>query len=475
MTAALILGQAALSAVLLAGHRLPAAPRERFVRAVGGLGILSGLAIFFLRADLPVWRGMELSPDAAVVAGIAVACTWGLVTALDLGSDRWWAGALAGVATCGLLGLAASRWTIPGLLFLGCASAATAVAASRASRSGWLVLAAADAVLVAVLIADVVDRGQWAFPETISSGFLVPLLVSAALRSGLIVRVGALQMLSRPVAVMIPVGVTVGLLSVSRWVDRPLAIAATAVLALGLGVVVWSILRRRIEPAVVGVWPVALGGSLLLVSDEATVPASITVLLGMTMVGLWPDALERGRLSRGLLLSGMAPTIAFGAIGIGARDSFTHATEGGDAIEVAAWIAVSALLPVAFATGVALGVFVARTAATGGYHPEAVFMTWILTASAVLVGFVLGPGEIFGALGGSAAAILFGVSAALGAFAAIRVDVSGVARVEPSARVELTAPIHLGTWASVIALGLGVAAALAIAWITIEGLKVGFL
>ena len=252
-------------------------------------------------------------------------------------------------------------------------------------------------------------------------------------------------------------------------------IPAAVVLALGLGISVWSILRRRVDPSVVGVWPVALGGSLLLASSRATVPAAITILLGATMICLWPHALERGRLSRGLLLSGMAPTIAFGAIGIAARESFTRATEGGDPLQVGAWIAVSALLPVAFATGVALGVFVARTDTTGGYHPEAVFMTWMVTLAAAVVGFVLGPSDVFGALGGAAAAVLFGIAALFGAIAAARVDVGEVAPAQPSALVVVAGPMELGAWAPIVALCLYVAVAGAVVWITFSGLQVGFL
>ena len=475
MTAFLILVQAVLAAVLLAGHRLPEPTRERFVRGVGGVGVLSGLAIFLLRSDLPVWRGFDLTPADAAVAGSAIACSWGLVTALDLGALRWWVGALSGVATCGLLSFAASAWMIPSLLFLLCVSAAVSVAAARASRPGWLSFAAADAALVAVLIADVVTRDEWDSPEAIQSVLLVPLLASVALRTGLVMRTGPLSMLGQPASVMAPVVAAVGLITLSRWVERPLPIPAALVLCLGLAVSVWSILHRRIEPAVVGVWPVALGCSLMLASDRATVPASVSILLGLTMINLWPHALERGRLSRGFLLSGMAPTIAFGAIGLAARESFIGATEGGDPLEVGAWIAMSALLPVAFATGVALGVSVARSEPTGDYHPEAVFMTWMVTLAAAVVGFVLGPGAIFGALGGSEAAVLFGVAALFGAIVAARVDVGEVAQAQPSSVVVMAPPIRLGTWAQALASCLYVGIAGAVTWITLEGLKVGFL
>lgn len=479
MTPVLFLGQAVLSLALFASSFGPGPLRDRIVRWCAWLGVGSGIALFIWRDGLEPWRGLELSSDDAAIVGIAVACTWGLVIALDLAADRWWAGALAGVAATGLIGFAGALWAVLVLLFMACGSAALSLAGSRAGRAGWLSMATADAAMGAVLVADLISRDEWAAPESIDSLLLIPLLVSCAVRVGLLVRLGPLGFVGHPAAVMAPLVLASGLVALSRWVSDPLPIAAAAVLLLAIGVAGWSILRRSIDPTVVGVWPVALGSALVMASEQATVPASLGALLGITVVCLWPDSMERGRLSRALVLSGLAPTVFFGAIGIAARESFVLATGGGDALEVAAWVAVSALLPVAFASGVAVGIYSARSEPVGGYHPEAVFMTWVLLAMAVVAGFALGAGEVYGALGGGPAAIVFGFAVVLGAAAALRVSARSSAAERAvggvSCSVGLGRAPRLGTWAGGVAIVLLAATAGAIGWVTVLGLQQGFL
>jgi len=473
----MFLGHAVLALVLLASSRTPDPVRGRIVRVAGWVGVASGLWMFATRDSLPAWRGLEMGAQEAAIVGVAVACTWGLVMALDLATDRWWAGALAGVAATATVGFAAGRWTILILLFLGCGSVAMALAASRSGRAGWLSLAASDAGLVAVLVADVVSRDEWGAPGNLDDLLLVPLLVSGAVRAGLFVRLGPLGVLGRPAAVMAPLALAVGLVSVARWVERPLPLAGAGVLLLAIAIAAWCVLRRSLDPGIAGVWPVALGGALLLTSDRATVPASIAAVVGMTIVCLWPDAIERGRLSRALVLSGLAPTIVFGAIGITAREAFVRATSDGDAVDVAAWVVVSALLPIAFASGVAIGIYSARSKGPGGYHPEAVFMTWVLLGSSIVAGFAMGPSEVYGALGGGPAAVTFGVAIALGAAAALRAATSTgeVHRPAASCSVMLGSPPRLGIWAPALAIALLVGGASATAWITVRGLQQGFL
>ena len=477
MTSLAFLGPAGLSLILLAASRVPVELRDRIVRWTAWAGVGLGVAVFLSRDSLSAWRGLEFAPGEAAVVGVGIACTWGLVIALDLGASRWWAGALAGVAATGLVGFAAARWAIPGLLFLGCGSAALCVGASRTSRGAWLSLALADGGIAAVLIADVVAREGWRTPTHINVPLLVPLLVACAIRIGLMVRLGPLALIAGPAAAMAPLVLVGGLIPVARWVERPLPLVAACVLLLGVVVAGWSVLRRSFDPSISGVWPVALGAGLLLTSEAATIPAAVAVVLAMTVVVLWPDALERGRLSRGLMLSGLVPTVMFGAVGIAARESFAAATAGGPTTEVASWLVVSGLLPVAFATGVAVGIFAARSEASGGYHPEAVFMTWVALAASVLAGLALGPGEIYASLGGGPAATMFAVALLCGVGAAIRSSrASGEAVSDgPSSRVVLGTGPRLGTWAGALSVAVLVAGAGAIAWVTVRGLQQGFL
>jgi hypothetical protein len=192
-------------------------------------------------------------------------------------------------------------------------------------------------------------------------------------------------------------------------------------------------------------------------------------------VWLWPDALERGRLSRGFVLSSIAPNVVFGALATAASGAFLAATTVTDPATTAAWTAVSALLPVAVASGVALGVVTARAEVGGGYHPEAVFMTWLLLAGSVAAGLLLGVGGVYGALGGIPALILVASALACGMVAGIRARRRQLPPPEPLAGVILRPPRDLGRWALGATLVLLVAAAATTTWMTIDGLRIGFL
>lgn len=474
MTPALFFGSAVLSVVLLGSWSLAPDARERFARAVAGAGVVLGLAIFLLRDSLGAWRGTDAVPGDLAIAAVAVASSWGLVMSLDLKGDRWWAGALAGVSSTGVLVLSAAIWTVPALLFLGCASAAWSVAAARGGRAAWLSIGLADAVLVMALVSDALAREAWEIPSKVGLSLSIPLLVSGALRAGVVPRLGALGTIGSPSAVMSPLLLATSLISIARWAHRPLAYVAAGVLVVALGVTAWAVLRRTLRPAIVGVWPVSLAASVVLASERATVPAAVGAVLGSTLICLWPHALERGRLSRGLTLSGVVPSVVFGALAIAARESFANATGGGGAFQVAGWVVLSALLPVALAMGVVLGVFAARAEPVGDYHPEAVFMTWVLLGASVASGAVLGTSAVFGALGGGPAAILFAVAVAAGTIAALRSEHRSTS-ADPSARVVVDRPLDLGRWASFGALALHVAVAGAVLWIAYLGLQVGFL
>lgn len=479
MTPLLVLAPAGLSVVLLAVSRAPSSTREKIVRGTAWIGVALGATSFLMRDGLEAWRGVELGSGPAAIAGVALACSWGLVIALDLGEDRWWVGALTGVAGTGLAGFAGGQWTIPALLFFGCGSVALTLAASRASRAAWLSLTVADTAIAAALVADLLSRDEWTAPEHVEMPLLICLLIGCGLRIGLVVRLGPLGLIGRPAAALAPVAVAGGLIPVARWVEIPLPLVASGVLLIGIAVVAWSVVRRSFDPSMVGLWPIALGSGIVLISDHATVPAAVAALLGITVVSLWPDALERGRLSRGLVLSGLVPTVMFGAIAIAARASFERATAEGDTLEIASWLTVSGLLPIAFASGVATGVCVARSDTRGGYHPEAVFMTWVVLAASVVAGFALGPSEVYGALGGGPAAGLFSGALILGAATAARVlngsDSPGSPSADPSAAVTLGRPPHLGRWAAAVSVALSVAVTVTTGWITVVGLQQGFL
>lgn len=473
MTPVLFLAHAVLAVGWLALAGLGPQGRDRGARVLGTVGVLGGLAVVLLRGSLPVWRAIDIDPTSAAVAGVAVACAWGLTLSLDLSLERWWVGALTGVGSTGLLLFAGSVWTVPALLFLACCAAPTYMALSRSGRAAWVTVAVADVALVAALVSDSLIRDGWAVPASIGGGLLVVVLVAVALRLGLMPRFGPPP--RSPAAALIPITTGVGFIVLLRWVERPEPVAAGVALLVAIAAVAWSVLRRSLNPAIVGLWPAASAAGLCLASTRASAAAAVAGILGVTVVVLWPDALERGRLARGFLLSAGIPNLAFGALATAAAGSFASANLDGPAYQVVAWNVVSGLLPVTCASGVALGVFTARADQGGGYHPEAVFMTWVLLAGSVVAGAILGTGAVYGVLGGTPAAILFGAAGAAGVVAASRLAGGDRTAPEYSAAVELTPSLELSRWSVVASVALHVGALCAIAWLTFRGLQVGFL
>jgi hypothetical protein len=461
--------------VLVATARTSTATQERVTRVVAGIGLLAGAGMFVGRDLLPAWRGLSWDPDVAAVAGLSIACAWGLVISLDLETDRWWVGGLVGVTATSTSVFAAGDWTFLVVAFLICGSIACGVAAARSRAVGWLALVLADGALVAALISDAVEGGSWDTGAPLTTWLVVPVLISAGLRAGLLPRTGAWALLRSPAAALTPLLVGLSMITIMRWVERPVGPAAAVALAVAIGMAGFCVLRRILDPSVLGTWPVGVAIGLSLVSEPATVPAACAGILGASVVCLWPDAIERGRLSRGAVLSCLIPTVGFGALAIGAREAFDRALGSTDPIDVVSWGAVSALLPLTLAAGVALAVFAARSEQSGGYHPEAVFMTWVLAAGALGVGVALGTGAVYGALGGGPAAVLFGVSVAFGVAAGSRVEEGQAPSGEASARVFLGSPPALGNWVAMLCIALHLGAFVGVGWFAYQGLDVGFL
>jgi hypothetical protein len=444
-------------------------------RVAATFGVLLAVALVMFRSTLEPWRAIAFEPESAAIGGVAVACAWGLSMALDLGRDRWWVGAAVGVGSTASLGVAGAVWIVPALLFAGGLFAASALTLARSNRAAWLAIAISDGALVAALAGYAMDAGAWELPAEMRGAVAVPLAISLLLRGGAIPRTGLAITAGTPAAAIAPLVIGSAFVILVRLVERPEPVAAAAGLLCACVVALLAVARRPLAPALVGAWPVLLGAGLVLASDRAAVLASVAAIVGVTTVLLWPDALERGRLSRGFVLSSIAPNVMFGAIATAAADAFVNATSAADPTDAAAWVMTSALLPVAVAAGVALGVVVARAEPRGGYHPEAVFMTWMLLAGSVAAGFVVGAGGVYESVGGMPAVVLFGGALVCGAIAARRVRERHLPPVEALAPAVLTAPRELGVWAAGAAFAGLIATAAAIGWLTIDGLRVGFL
>lgn len=475
MTPALLLAHAVLGGFLLTFAAASDAAKGRAVRAAGTIGVLLGLALVVARSSIAPWRGIAFEPGGAAIAGASVACAWGLAMALDIGRDRWWVGATVGVGSTALLLMAGSMWTAPALMFAGVLLLASTLILERTSRAAWVVVAIADAASIAALAGYSLDVETWRLPGEVHGASAIPFGVSLVLRAGALPRVGIARTIASPGAAFIPLVVGSGFVLMVRFLDRPEPLGAAAALTLACVVALAPVVRRSLDPVTVAAWPVLLGAGIGLASAPAGVPAAVGAVLGSTAVVLWPDALDRGRLSRALLLTCIAPNVAFAALATAASGAFVAATSVTEPLDAAAWAIVSVLLPAALAAGVAFGVLVARTESGGGYHPEAVFMTWLLAGGTVAAGWMLGAGGVYEALGGIPAAGLFALALASGVFAAARVRGLELASVGPLAKVANRRPRDVGRWAAGVALLVSVASVVAIAWFTVDGLRLGFL
>jgi hypothetical protein len=439
-------------------------------------GVALGVVLTVFRSSLEPWRGIDFVTGDAAIAGVAVACAWGLVLCLDIATERWWTAGLVGVGATSMLVFASTEWSALAAMFLLCLSIAVSVALVRASPFVWLIVVVSDVGLASVLLASALEGDRWATSAHIEGVLLVPFMIALGLRIGLVPRLGSVGTTPTEGAAVAPLVAGSGLVAGVRWLGPPDPSVATGVLVLIVVVVGWSVVKRRLDPSILSCWTVGLAAALLLASERARVPASIGALLGLSVLALWPDAQARGRLSRGLLLSCLAPGITFAAVALAAADSFRLATSATHGLESVAWVAVSALIPVAFASGVALGVVAARSRPDGGYHPEAVAMTWTLLGASVVAGLVIGPGRVYAGLGGGPAVILFVIALIVGAAAAWRWGESEAgSAVRADTTVVVGGPIVVGRWTTFVAFGALLAASGAVATFVVQGLRVGFL
>ncbi|HYP24083.1 MAG TPA: hypothetical protein VEV43_10950, partial [Actinomycetota bacterium] len=156
-------------------------------------------------------------------------------------------------------------------------------------------------------------------------------------------------------------------------------------------------------------------------------------------------------------------------------DAFPQAADGGGSI---AWTVVAALFPVVAGAGVVLGGRAARTDASE-LVPEAVLATWLLLGTTVAVGVLPGAVGDAGVLGDSAGTIALQLIAlAAGAAAGVAARRTRTSVEPPYRPIALAGPAPIpdlpraAAW-SVLALAL--ATAVATGWLTVAGLRVGFL
>ncbi|MDQ3951744.1 MAG: hypothetical protein M3279_02090, partial [Actinomycetota bacterium] len=188
-----------------------------------------------------------------------------------------------------------------------------------------------------------------------------------------------------------------------------------------------------------------------------------------------PHTAGRGGMERALLVSAVPLTAGFGMVASAAADAFERAVDGGGSLE---WSLVAAMLPATLAIGVVVGARSAR-ADVRGFVPEAVLATWLLAAAAVAVGLLPGIVGDDGALGDSGGtialqvvALLLGVAAGVAARRSATGIEPPVAAVSEADLRPAPALPRRSAWAT---LAVAAATTAAAGWLTVAGLRVGFL
>lgn len=482
MIFAALLGHAAIAAGLLAVG-IAVGPGERVARAAATAGALLGLATVVARDSIGGWRGLDAEPGAVALAAGAVALAWMGVLGLDLGSARWRAGVLTGAGGSALMLFAAAQWFVPALLFWVCCSLALLGLAGRSERATgvWVAVALGDAAVVAALAAIWRDTGAWALPDAAAGWPVAALLGAVIVRSGAVPGAGVWHALDSPGACAIPLAVGSSLVLLSRSGGGREVWVGVGLLVLGLAVAGREIARRTLSAGLMASWPVCVMLAAIFAFPNVAPVAGTAALLGASAVMLWPDAIGRGRLSRGIVLSCLPPTIAFSAIVPAAAEALARMETESSTAASLPWIGMAALLPVALAGGVVIAALVARTEPSDDYEPHAVLATWLVAAAAIVTTLVFGVGADLARLPlARGDLVLMGAAVAAGGIVARRARGStngaGVARGSGGFRVG-TIPMPrraalAGAW---FAAAAEVSAVAGVVGMTVAGLRVGFL
>lgn len=442
---------------------------------VGVAGAALGIATFFLRHSGETWRTLAVEPGPAVAAGLAAAAAWLLVAT---SSDRrsGWDLPLIGVGACALQLFALNRWIVPALLFWVATSLALAVAvrAEEGRAQVWFALAWSDALVIAGLLWHGVEVETWRLPASASGLTWWFVVAGAAIRSCALPRIGAWAVARSPVLPLFA-GSSFALLTGVADREQPWVALAFAAIAVVVGV--RAVRSDRFDVTLIGAWPLAAMFAVLLVVPGAPWQAAAASLLALTAVLLWPRALGRAQVERGLLLAFVPPLTGFSALLAAAVSTFDHATAIPDAFEAAPWTGVTALLPVVLATGVMLGARIGRSAEPERYEPAPVIASWLVFGLALIAGLwprFTSPEDPRAAIK-VFALHLIALAAAVTAARFLHRE-QGIAAAQSALVVE---PIHLPPvtervvmWSSA---AIGVGAAVAVGWLTISGLQVGFL
>lgn len=500
--ALLTLAPGALGLLALIAALIPKRARRVVLVALPITGAGFSVALFIFAGSGDTWRTIGLAPEATVIAS-ALFCAW-LSVAVTAGVRAQWRPiAHVGIASCGLTLAVTNNWIVPTLLFW--VASSLALAALLRGRRGplfaWCGLFISDAAFVAGLVGFSLENDVWQLSGSLTGWQLYCVLGAAIVRSGALPGIGAWGFLGPTSASAIPLLTGSSFAAVSLVTAPADRAAAVVALVLSLAFGIWSVARRGLSMSMVGSSAIALLLGCALVSPQALPVAGLGAVVAATGVALWPPALGRGSVERALLLAPFPLSSAFLGVAIAGAATLATAFTAEGAIDKVSWAALGFLL---IAAAVACGAGAARVAThspaidgdvPADQNPER-HEIWPRTQLAWTV-IVL---RVF-ALGSVAAALfapevfetserlplasdrdlgLFGAAVlAAGLFAWVggrrpsphvqpRTEPVSRGRPEPAGRL-----IPRLLTAAVLVLAIGVAGA--VGFLTVEGLRVGFL
>ena len=423
-----------------------------------------------------------MDPNRAHLIGIATACAWLLFLTVERTRQEgdWDACLLVGVGASGLSLFGANQWAIPALLFWVVTALAAAALTARVPGTGAAraTIFGATGFVAASVAAELLGVGRWELHEL--SGWSWGLLIAAiVLLSGAVPGTGGWSSFGRTTsAPAFPLLTGAAFLFVAGPSSTDEPYVALALILVGIGAGIASVVRPVLEVRLIGTWAIALMLGLAFVAPSGQVPAraGFAAVIAVTGLILWPLSLGRAQIERGLLVAFVSITTGFNAISLAAGGAFDAATATEDVVTAAPWALIAALLPAALASGVILGARIGRRAEPEEYTVEGVLATWALFLAALAWGlFPVGSGSGVGGLW------LYVVAALVGAGAARFTARNGPAPELPPGEVDeldlrildVSAGIEVGL--SRGALVLGAASVVAVLVLTYQGLRLGFL
>jgi hypothetical protein len=463
---------------------LPSSAARKSVGAVGAAGSVVGLIVFAVRNGDAVWRTTRAEPAAVAVVGIAIACSFTLLWAVHR-ADGWLQTATGGVAGSALLLAACSQWTAPLLLFWLTSTVALGVMTHMDERrsSIWAALFASDAFWVAAVLLEALETESWRFGLSPDETTRWLVLAAIVLRGGAALRVGVWGAASRVSAAAVPLMVAGAFVILARAEPGANSQIAVGLLLVAVGTCAWAALKRPGDVSSVGAWVSSLMLSACFVVPELTTRAGIAVVIAASTAALWEWTTSGARVWRAAIL-GLAPmTVGFGVIVAAAITAFDRAAGAQEVIDAAPWTAIGAMLLLAVGLGIVVAVRIARLAEPAVHVGWETLAMWGLFAASVLLGLLpvaeIGlPGGVTGPalrpflLHGAALA-----SAVLVGWIVYRRNENVVTRhaggtVTSGAFRPRPAPAAVLTALSLVLLAASVGAT---AWLTVQGLLVGFL